>query len=587
MLIRLQLSWYRLRKRADPDFGQLSLEKQLNFLSLFGNFEQLDKGNFTTARRRIIWHRKETEIAGWVYQDNPGDKISAVVIQRGKRVRKPIRRLRRIDLDVAFPDWERKRKAFCLSTSGEIESLMAVKKTGEASRIHLRIANELEPSEAAKRTLSGITNVENQGVYSIGYVDHIRIRTRPSWPRIDNIDHTSTASVWLRTPDLRDLALSDFIGLHSLSNEIRSRLEELGSSLPVQFSYPNSMLQGAGTTGKDWRFLKIETLTVEKQEITGQATHNIRKIDGLDLLYGSVMVKENLMFLTDSAMHPRLAFSSGSHEYLRGRYGFLDRCWLRNYPSENEVKLPGSSFLAIHRNSQNFYHAMIEVLPLIISASLMRTPQPVIINSELPETFKKFIFKTFTELEFIQISKAYKYSIASSIIPINRTAIYDTFEENLNRACQISSLDISLIRGAIQEKIPVKSSSDAKKIFISRTGNRSIINGPELEDFLIRSGYVTYYPEFDPLSEQITTVAYADEIIGIGGAALSLLVFAKAHKIVILQPPGFGDFTGFSDLCNESSHVTVLSGKKLKGRQIEHLHNSYNVSLSALKRLCA
>ncbi len=69
-----------------------------------------------------------------------------------------------------------------------------------------------------------------------------------------------------------------------------------------------------------------------------------------------------------------------------------------------------------------------------------------------------------------------------------------------------------------------------KRIFISRKGNRSLINESEIEELLNKYGFKKFYYEDIPISQQWSIGRNAEVIVGLHGAALSSTVLTKINS---------------------------------------------------------
>ena len=83
-------------------------------------------------------------------------------------------------------------------------------------------------------------------------------------------------------------------------------------------------------------------------------------------------------------------------------------------------------------------------------------------------------------------------------------------------------------------------SQTPERIFISRKGQRGLVNELEVEKYLDRLGFKKVYFEDIPLSLQWSMARNAKAIVGVHGAALFSLVFNRNDvKLVELYHPGY------------------------------------------------
>ncbi|MCF6304048.1 MAG: glycosyltransferase family 61 protein [Rhodobacteraceae bacterium] len=93
----------------------------------------------------------------------------------------------------------------------------------------------------------------------------------------------------------------------------------------------------------------------------------------------------------------------------------------------------------------------------------------------------------------------------------------------------------------IRQNLSSQISADSpKKIFLSRTAlqNRAVIGQDLVEKWFNEQGYVSVIPEKLLLTQQIKLVLGADEIAGINGSAMHLLLFGKGKKTKTIMRNG-------------------------------------------------
>jgi len=79
-----------------------------------------------------------------------------------------------------------------------------------------------------------------------------------------------------------------------------------------------------------------------------------------------------------------------------------------------------------------------------------------------------------------------------------------------------------------------------ERIFVSRRNTRSVANESDVEQLLSKYGFIKYYYEDIPISEQWSLTRNASAIVACHGAALSSLVFnQKGVKLIELFHPGY------------------------------------------------
>ena len=79
-----------------------------------------------------------------------------------------------------------------------------------------------------------------------------------------------------------------------------------------------------------------------------------------------------------------------------------------------------------------------------------------------------------------------------------------------------------------------------KRIFISRKGNRNLMNESQIEKLLLEYGFNKFYYEDIPISQQWSIGRNAEVVVGLHGAALSSLFFNQNQvKLIELFHPGY------------------------------------------------
>lgn len=81
-----------------------------------------------------------------------------------------------------------------------------------------------------------------------------------------------------------------------------------------------------------------------------------------------------------------------------------------------------------------------------------------------------------------------------------------------------------LLQPGVAALLDERSSEFPRKVFLARRGSRAIMNMPEIERLLEGRGFTTVYPEKLSVLDQFRLLWHADEVVGVHGAALALLL---------------------------------------------------------------
>ncbi len=131
-----------------------------------------------------------------------------------------------------------------------------------------------------------------------------------------------------------------------------------------------------------------------------------------------------------------------------------------------------------------------------------------------------------------------------------------------------------------------------KRLWISRknqikTGQRRLLNEPELEALFVEHGFEVVYPEAMSLMEQVELFAQAEMIAGPGGSAFMNIVFSPpGTRILILTKNhpqvNFHYFTNIAQIIGQS--IAYVCGDSLKNMGVLGFETDFIVDTSAVRQ---
>lgn len=243
--------------------------------------------------------------------------------------------------------------------------------------------------------------------------------------------------------------------------------------------------------------------------------------------------------------------------------------------------------------ASNYAHWITEVLPRIAAFCSMKKYEnvPVVIDGGLHSNIMESLFAIVgSEREIIALSvgrgivvnKAYVTS-AAGYVPFERRSQKLLGHSHGKFSPQSLGLIFdrcsSLVRDSLITEYP-------KKIFLRRvSGGRQIVNGAELEEFLLAQGFSIVQPEKLTFLQQVALFKNAEIIIGSSGAAFSNLIFSSCNvKCIIL----IGKYENTSYWYWQN--IARASGKKisyilgdLKNSQ-NGIHGDFEIDLQSVKK---
>ena len=213
--------------------------------------------------------------------------------------------------------------------------------------------------------------------------------------------------------------------------------------------------------------------------------------------------------------------------------GCLDRFLLwptamreRLLPVDGRV-LPGTFILS---PPLQYYHWLLEILPNIIRGLAHDPKANILITPDAPQYAVDGLILLLGADAIHE-----RLVICSTPVQVERLILPQLESEPRF----LRSADIHLLLSTLRTRIAPSEQAPSLRLYISRSGSpkRRVENEEELEARLAAIGFQIVHNERLPLSEQIRLFSAADAIVGLHGAGLSNLIWARpACRILELFP---------------------------------------------------
>jgi capsular polysaccharide biosynthesis protein len=344
-------------------------------------------------------------------------------------------------------------------------------------------------------------------------------------------------------------------------------------TIPLPETYPPK--------GND--FLMIRT-DFEFPEIYIATLKNFTVIGSSKLIFNETMI------LYDDLLDPKLDLMPEEFQ-LRLFLNVKKSLAFLNLKKENPAVIPaGIAFTDALSN--NYAHFLTEILPkiAIYFKGGLDSSVKVIIDLCLHENIlhaMEIVVGSNLEViglkpnETVFVRSLHVMSTCGSV-PFEPKIVKSDFEGYSNG--EFSSLALMYMRNLIQSKISdVPKAGFALKLYIKRNSSyRNIINSTEVEDMLLKNGFITISPEAMSFIEQVKVFSNADIVIGPTGSGFANIIFCKPEtKIIIFMPQVQSTPYGYWQkiACAVGCQVSYLL---CKPRNKHDAHSNYYVDESTL-----
>lgn len=247
------------------------------------------------------------------------------------------------------------------------------------------------------------------------------------------------------------------------------------------------------------------------------------------------------------------------------------------------------------RVTENYFHWLIEYLPKLFNIEILNysTSIPILIKRNLPIQFyealnlicpKRHIQYIDPDEENIYVKKIY--------IPSFHTFHPDDFESPYWKGSVLSHQHLHFVRSKVLNCIKNDDSIRPKRIYLSRSNTRGIINYHEIERILIEFNIQIIAPEKLSFRDQVLLFYNAELIVSPAGAALSNLIFARpGTNVICFIAERNRDYCMQSNLALFSNlNFVHLLGQSEKSRlefssEEEFVHSSFYINPIDLENL--
>lgn len=149
-------------------------------------------------------------------------------------------------------------------------------------------------------------------------------------------------------------------------------------------------------------------------------------------------------------------------------------------------------------------------------------------------------------------------------------------------AILISESTLQFWKDRALELVP-KESVQFRKIYLGRSGGRSLKNNDEVRDFFVNKGFEEVFPHLISIEDKIKIFSEAKYIVGPGSSAFTnnmyskpgtkILAFMNAFRYLDTYLPEFSNYVGHE--------FWFMTGKD---ENIKEMNSSYEISLQEIKR---
>lgn len=249
------------------------------------------------------------------------------------------------------------------------------------------------------------------------------------------------------------------------------------------------------------------------------------------------------------------------------------------------------------RATENYYHWLIEYLPRILTITKSKTITmseiPLVVKSGLPKQFYEALELVAPKNPILEVNPELgPIYFESIIVPSMHSYLPDDFSEPYWKGGSVSVPHLTFLRNKVLASLNLQKTTRKSRIFLKRSGARSLENSDEIEIFLLKKGFQIVKPEILSFVEQVTLFNNSEFIIGAGGAAMSNLIFIQPNtKIICLVSNRNKDFCTQSNLAQiTGSHYVHLAGDNTKERshyysEDEFVHSPFSINLNDLIKI--
>lgn len=316
----------------------------------------------------------------------------------------------------------------------------------------------------------------------------------------------------------------------------------------------------------------------------------LAKLRDAKIYYANMVVKNGLSYEIDLGMKFDSTLIPGRRHYSSLNLNGSGHILVHDLRQKNIE----SGFLMSSKNSQNWYHFLIEDLPKLAYCSNLDADIPLLISATTPKNGVELL-KLLSNREILIISPDRIIEVDQLYLPKKTSWISDQSPKDSNFENTNFWLDreaISYIRDHLSELNTVYKCEPSLKIFVGRQNqvSRNIVNYNHVESFLIDKGFISLNLNELSVKEAINFFAQSKLSIISGGAECANLLFMqRGTTAVVTYPDTSYNFPLYRSLCEILGikyMVTYGSAKIKKGQGIlEKANSSYILKVKKLKYL--
>lgn len=310
-----------------------------------------------------------------------------------------------------------------------------------------------------------------------------------------------------------------------------------------------------------------------------------------------VMAARSLL-LYEPAADPSFRFVARQCEFVVACLPPRQRAVLARVPEKVDETIPEAVMLG-GRCGANYFHFLIEYLTRGYAIEQIKSLDnlPIIVSDELfPQEFEALQL-VMSDRTLIRRRHATRLDVGLLHIPSIMTYLPDSAEVDLWRTAAVNHASLTWLRERVLDALPHRSSEIAfpDKIYLSRSGARTITNGPDIEAIFVAHGFSIIDPSRYNFIDQVRLFADASVIAGPMGAAFSNLIFASSGtQVLMIASPFLVRFPIFASLAEFSGceyytlpgdHDNFCASMDDRRQALVLTHSNYSVDPSRLRQL--
>ncbi len=310
------------------------------------------------------------------------------------------------------------------------------------------------------------------------------------------------------------------------------------------------------------------------------------------------IVDHQNMIIHEPAAHPKNGLVAGVWRFFYLVRGEQTTALIHYEPKE--VRVINEAILISGRATENYFHWLIEYIPKIYNTIQAKLPTnvPLIVKSGLPKQFYECLeCFNLEKRDIIQIDPDLtETKVKYLYVPSIPTYHPDNFKIEFWLGGAISTPHLVFLRDtalAEARRKNIQTPTMNRKIFIFRSSSaaRGLSNSSAITEFMKSQNFEIIYPEKLSFLEQVVLFNSVDCIVGVGGAALSNLIFCKDKCLVFTMVCERNlDYCMYSNLANfaGASYIHITGPSELPKRkkpytEDELVHGIFSISVDKLE----